>query len=196
MVLRQHAVEQQRDGGRLQQLRIGREPWTVEDDVVGLPLARRTCGIHQRRILAIDRAGLAVRVGLVPVGLQHLNFVQRVQIHAAVARLLIAAMGRVRGSPLDVQLAISERLLGDDVAGAGGDLEVAVAQFPGDGLSVVLLPGGKVPAVEELHGIGRSGAGVLLRAGFAGRDHGGQRPATVAGFPLDHWNRRGESGKG
>jgi hypothetical protein len=95
-----------------------------------------------------------------------------------------------------VQLAISERLLGDDVAGAGGHLEVAIAQFPGDRLAVALLPGGEILSVEELHGIGRRRAGMLLRAGFAGRDHGGQRPAAVAGLPLDHGNGCGESGEG
>src|ERR1019366_5928556 len=143
-----------------------------------------------------DRASLAVGVGLVPVGLQYLNFVQRVQVHATVARLLIGAVWRVWGSPLDVQLAISERLLGHNVAAAGGDLEVAIAQFPGDRLAVALLPRGEILSIEELHGIGRSSAGMLRRTGFAGRDHDGQRPAAVAGLPLDHGNGCGEGGEG
>ena len=109
------------------------------------------------------------------------------QVHAAVARLLICAVGRIGGGPLDVQLAVSERLLGDDVAGAGRHFEVA-------GLAVVLLPGGKIRTVEKLHGIGRSSAGMLLGAGFAGRDHDGQGPAAVAGLPLDYGNGCGESG--
>src|SRR5688500_12225719 len=46
-----------------------------EDDVVGLPLAGRARGVDHGRVLAVHRAGAAVGVGLVLVGVEDLDLV-------------------------------------------------------------------------------------------------------------------------
>ena len=74
----------------------GVEPGAAEGDVVGLPLAGRARGVEQGRVLAVDRPGLAVGVGLGLVGVEHLDLELAHQEDAAVAPVL--AHARAAGS--------------------------------------------------------------------------------------------------
>ncbi len=76
MVLNEDAVVQGCDERGLEQLAVFVKPRPVEDDVVGLPLARRTAGVDPGRVLPVDRRGLAVRVGLTFVGIKDLDFIE------------------------------------------------------------------------------------------------------------------------
>src|SRR5712692_8814358 len=76
VVLNEDAVVQDCDERGLEQLAVFVKARPVEDDVVGLPLARRTAGVDQGRVLPVDRRGLPVRVGLTFVGIKDLNFIQ------------------------------------------------------------------------------------------------------------------------
>ena len=67
VVLDQHAILQDGDRCRLQQLAGVIEAWGVIDNVVSLPLARRAARVDQRGVLLVNRAGLAVVIGLVGV---------------------------------------------------------------------------------------------------------------------------------
>src|SRR3954470_21004842 len=79
-----------RGGGNLSR---GVEPWPVKDDVVGLPLAGRPARVHEWRILAVDRRGVAVGGGDVVIRVEHLHLVSSHQEYAAVAALLAVAFG-------------------------------------------------------------------------------------------------------
>src|SRR6185312_17551740 len=73
----------------------------VKDDVIRLPLARRAADVRLRRVLPVNRPALPVGVGGVLVTVEHLNFENAHQEHAAVpAALAFAARGRRLG-PLD-----------------------------------------------------------------------------------------------
>ncbi len=141
------------------------------DDVVGLPMAGRARDIDQRRVLAVDRGGGTVGVGLVLVGVEHLALVAVVaEEDAAVAPPLAVAVGRVGRRPLDVELAVAEGLEGAGIAAAGDALEGAVVHDPFGRAAVHRRPLGGVGAVEEDDGVGGRPAGLLRGAGGAGVD--------------------------
>ena len=102
----------------------------MEDDVVGLPLSRRTRRIHQRRILSVHRARLPIGISLVLVGIEHLDFVSAHQKHAAVAALLAFSVGRSWLEELYVQLAIAEGIARGDIAALGDHFHVAAVDLP------------------------------------------------------------------
>ena len=54
-VLHEDAVVKDGDAGGAEELAAGIEARAVEDDVIPLPLAWRTCGVHERWILAVQR---------------------------------------------------------------------------------------------------------------------------------------------
>src|SRR5436853_7910194 len=58
VVLYQNAVVKNGRACGTRQLSCRVKTRTVKNNVVGLPFARRTRGVHQRRILAINRRGL------------------------------------------------------------------------------------------------------------------------------------------
>ena len=116
----------------------------MPDDVVGLPLAWGARSVYQRRILAIYRRYLAVGVSLAAVGIENLNFVKAHEEDAAVAAVLVFALGRIRLTKFDMELAIAKTVFGADVAGLGRDFKVAVFDFPLGGAAILLLhPFGK-----------------------------------------------------
>src|SRR6185503_18567652 len=101
------------------------------DNIVGLPLARRKAGVGQGRILAVDGTSRTVGVGLVAVGIEHLDFVSvQPEEDAAIAAALAFALRRHGRSPFDVQLAITEVLQRANVAAAFDALHVAPASDP------------------------------------------------------------------
>src|SRR5678815_244686 len=107
-ILHQHAVLEHRHDRRLEQLSPAVEAGPVEHDVVGLPDSGPPARVDQRRVLPIDRPGLAVGIGHAPVGVQDLHFVETHEKHAAVAAVLVLAHGGQRRGPLDVELHIAK----------------------------------------------------------------------------------------
>src|SRR5437867_13455103 len=99
IVLNQHAVVQNSDSSRTNELTARNEDRSAEDDVVSLPLTRWATGIHQRWVLAVNRGSLSICVRFVVVGVQHLNFIFPHQKHAAVAPLLARSPSRQRRGP-------------------------------------------------------------------------------------------------
>ena len=62
IILHEHAVVERGDASWAEELAGRVKARAVENDVVGLPLRRRTRGVHQGRELAVDGGRLAVRV--------------------------------------------------------------------------------------------------------------------------------------
>src|SRR5258707_13523066 len=120
-----------------------------EDDIMRLPLARRPRRIDGRRILPVDGPGLAVRVCVVLVGIEHLQLVDPHEKDAAVAALLAFTLRRSRCAPLDVQLHVAEAARRDEHAGVRFDLDVTVVDDPLRRGAVLRAPLREVGAVEE-----------------------------------------------
>src|SRR5438046_2260888 len=87
VVLQEHAVLDYGDIGGLGELAIF-PPGMVEDHLVGFPFAGREAGVDLRRILAVDRAALAVGVGRIFVAIQNLKLKLAHQEDSAIAAAL------------------------------------------------------------------------------------------------------------
>src|SRR6266702_2047694 len=87
IVLHEHSIVQHGHPSRTKQFAAAKSR-SVKNNVVSLPLRRRTRSIHQWRILPVDRRGLPIRISFVLVRVEHLNFVESHQEYAAVAALL------------------------------------------------------------------------------------------------------------
>src|SRR4051794_23410700 len=147
VVLHDHAVEQHCHIRRAYK-RLALEAWTGPDDVVALPLAWCTASIDQRRILAIDRPGGAIRVGRVIVTIKHLDLVKTHQEHTAIAASLAIAFDDGRCGKLKVQLAIAEDLTCLNVTGTRNNLHIAVLDLPARLSAGEGLPAGEIGAIE------------------------------------------------
>src|ERR1039457_6826349 len=138
VVLNQNSIVQHGDGARLQHLPLVIETRGMKDNVIGLPFPGLAGDVDKGRILTVHGAGLTVEVGLVLIGVQDLEFVASLNDNAAVAATLTFADDYRRRRPIDMQLAIAERLLRDDAAG------------PVDrGHAVLHLPRGPAPALAS-----------------------------------------------
>src|SRR3954469_10457349 len=73
VVLYQHAVVQDRRSCRANQLAVARKARSVEDNVVSLPLSRRSRRIHQRWVLSVNRRRLPVGIGPVLIRIENLD---------------------------------------------------------------------------------------------------------------------------
>ena len=105
--------------------------------------------------MTIEGAGLAVGIGLVLVGIEHLDFVAALQVNTAVAATLAIAFDLGRRGPLDVELDVTKLFPGADAAG-GVDFHRAVLEDPFRFFSSLgALPFGKVLSIEENDAIGR-----------------------------------------
>src|SRR5258706_1520794 len=155
----------------------------VEDDVVGLPLAGRTRSVHQWRVLAIDRASLAVRIGLALVRVQDLSLVESLQEDAAVSAVLVLALCGKGLGKLHVQLAIAKSFARVDVPRLWHDFEITVLHFPLRRAAVLVRPFGKILAVEKNYCIRRRTPRRILRAGCPGIDHRRYWPTGIVNFP-------------
>ena len=72
VVLDQYPILQDGDNPRFQHFAGGVEARGMVDDVVNLPLARFAAGVDERGVLAVNRAGLAVVIRLIVVGIENL----------------------------------------------------------------------------------------------------------------------------
>src|SRR5512143_4173518 len=102
----------------------------LEYDFVALPFARFPRRIHQRSVLFVYGPGLAMEVGLIIVGIQHLHFISLHQEHAAVAALLTFAFDYRRCGPFDVQLAVAEFFPGGYVTSPRDNFDITVCDLP------------------------------------------------------------------
>ena len=137
-------------------------------------------GIDQRRSLAIDGRGLAVRVGGIVIGIQNLNFITAIDVHAVIAAALSIALDLGWRGPFEVKLKIAKLIFRADASGARG-LHVAIFEFPLH-VAFLALPLGKIFSVEEHHGVRRRGRLVTERR--AGCDDLRDRPAGIVYVPL------------
>src|SRR5258706_11819044 len=106
VVLHDDAIMDHGEITRLLQLAI-LEAGDVEEDVVYIPLAGLSHGVYQGRIGAVDRSGLAVRVGYVLVAVEDLDLIFVEKYYSAVAAILVSPTRRVRRGPLDMHLAVA-----------------------------------------------------------------------------------------
>ena len=95
VVLGKHAVLNYRDVRRFRKFAIG-VAGRVKDNVVGLPFAGRTAGVHFWRILAIEGAALSVGIGAIFVAVEHLDLELAHKENARIAASLAGALGGKR----------------------------------------------------------------------------------------------------
>src|ERR1044072_6960400 len=130
IVLDQHAVEQHRHPRRTLERAVGFEMRAVEDDVVGLPLARPARWIYERRILTVHGAGLTVGIGVVLIGIEDLQLVNPHQEDAPGPPLLPAPADDGGSGPLERELHVAEPARRLNHAGPRLHFHVAVRERP------------------------------------------------------------------
>ena len=74
----------------------------LENDIVCLPVPRRTSGIHTGRAETVQRTGLAIRVCKIVVVVLNLHLVESGKEDPGVAPTLAASLDFRRSGPLDV----------------------------------------------------------------------------------------------
>src|SRR5438034_10141120 len=92
VVLDQYAIQKHGHARWTVEGAVRLEVRPMEDDVIRLPLARRPGGVDERRVLAVDRTGLPVGIGVVLIGIEDLELVPPHQKDPAVATLLTFAL--------------------------------------------------------------------------------------------------------
>ena len=144
-IVNEHTVVKDRHGRRLVQCSTRRESGRREGHIVGLPLARRSGRVDQRRVLTVQRCGLTVGIGRVLMTVQDLDFEFSQHENAAVAAALTIALHLSRCRELDVQLDVRKLRPGPNQALPR--LEHAVLHRPGHGSAVHHLP--RTPVVAR-----------------------------------------------
>src|SRR5437867_12215705 len=117
VVLHEHAVVKNSFARGARQFSRRIKTRAMKNDVVSLPLARRTRSVHQRRILAIDRRGLPVGIRLALIGVEDCRLVESVEEDAAVAPVLVVAFRGSRLGTFHVDLAIAKSSARMDLSG-------------------------------------------------------------------------------
>ena len=153
MVLNEHAVLQHGEGTG-PHLAIGELLGRVENDVVGLPLAGLAAGVDQRGVVAVERAALAVRIGLVVITIEHLDFIAAHQIDAAVAAALALALRGRRVPPIR-RATGSRRIPPWRKSRLGRGFHRAILDFPFWFGAAFAAEFGQVLAIKEHDGIRR-----------------------------------------
>ena len=150
------------------------------DDVVGVPFTGFVDRVHHGRILTIDSAGETVGVGLVVVGIQHLDFIAvAAQENTAVAAALVVTFYLGGSGPFHMELAVAEAVFGTDIAGAGNAFHGTVFDDPLGLFAVHSDPLIQIGAVKENDRALGSFAGLVLSSGIAGIDLDRYRAGTV-----------------
>jgi len=91
-----------------------------------------------------------------------------------------------------MQLAVTERLAGMDVAAMGYHFYVAIRHFPLRWLTIFARPLEKILATEQYNGIGWRTPRRILRARRSGLNHRGQRAIWIVWLPARIHLRQGE----
>ena len=118
MIVNHQSVVQRGDESRALERAVGIESRGSKEHVVGLPFAGLAAGIHDRRLLLVDRATLAIEVGLIDERVEDLQFIATHEMDAAVTATLTGAFDLGGRCEFEMQLAIAEALLrGDRVLG-------------------------------------------------------------------------------
>src|SRR5256885_2108416 len=138
--------------------------WTMENDVIRLPLARWPSRVDERRVLAVNGAGLPVGIGVVLVRIEHLEFVDPHQEDATIPALLPFALGRRWCGPLDVQLHVAESTTRDQHPRAWVHFYVAVSDDPFRSRAVFSLPLSEAIAIKQHDRVGRRRCRRCLRS--------------------------------
>src|SRR5882762_4226059 len=170
------------DASRPEELTGSVEARAVKDDVVDLPLARRSRSVHLRRKLPVNGRGLAIGISFTLIRVEHLHFVNAMQEDAAVAAILVLAFRRIWLREFDVKLAIAEGVLGVKLTSFRYDFEISAFHFPFGGAAVFMLPLGEIFAIEENGCVRRCMASGFLRAGGSWLDHRRHRAIAVMDF--------------
>ena len=155
VVVNQDTVVHDGHTGRRRQAAVFRKPGRREEDVVRLPFSGRAAGVDLRDVLLVDARRLAVRVGTVFPGIEHLDLVALLDDDAAVAAALPFPFDDRGGPPFHVQLDVPERFPGEDIARAAHDRDRAIRKRPLDVAAVPVLPLVEIGAVEEHDRVGR-----------------------------------------
>ena len=92
-VVYEHAIVEHGHIGRSEQRSVRVEFRGFEHDIIGLPFTWRPAGIYQGWLPAVQGGRGAVSVGLVLIGIEHLNFVLLHEVDAAIAILLARRAG-------------------------------------------------------------------------------------------------------
>ena len=119
------------------------------DDVIDVPLPRRTHRIGQRNDLLVDAARLAVRIRLVVIAVEDLDLILVLQENAAVPPALALPGNAHRDAPFKMQLETAELFFRPDVAGRLVDREDAVVDDPPGISAPDGLPGIEILPVEK-----------------------------------------------
>ena len=75
MILYKNTIVDNGNKSWLGELACSIKAWRCVEDIVRLPLGWFTCGINHWRLLAVDGASLAIRIGWVLKAVEDLNFV-------------------------------------------------------------------------------------------------------------------------
>src|SRR5579859_3394696 len=122
------------------------------NNVIGLPLARFAAGVDQRGGDTVKSSGLAVGIGFVLIGIQHLNLIPALQVNAAIASALALTFDFTRRSPLNLQLNSAKLLFSYNIAGTVY-LHCAVVEFPFCFTTGETLPLRQILTVKQHDGI-------------------------------------------
>src|SRR5690606_13396857 len=157
MVEKQDAIVDYGDVGWHDYAAIRAKPGCRVDDVVGLPFSGLLTRVRQGDVLLINGARLTVDVGLVLIVIQNLYFVAFLKEYAAVAATLtyLGRIGDCRRAPFDMELYITERLFGPNVACSGSHRDRAVFDSPLGSATVDGDPIAEVAPVEQNDSIRR-----------------------------------------
>lgn len=123
----------------------------LKGDVVAVPFTLRRSGVHNRREHSIKCCSLSVRVGLIAVALENLDFIQTHKKAAAVAAALAIDFPACGDSPLEMELDRTEFVLRLDVRALCD--HGSVLDLPGR-LALAGSPCIQVAAIEKHFGIG------------------------------------------
>ena len=93
--MHEHAIVQQSETGGLHHFAVC-ENRRGENQIVALPFAGRTAGIHERRSLAIDGGALTIGRPLLGEGIEDLDFVEAVNNYTVVTAIVPGSF-EVRG---------------------------------------------------------------------------------------------------
>src|SRR5688572_17457767 len=152
------------------------KPWSAEEDVVALPLARLTARVHNGDMLLVNGRSLAVRVSAIVVRVQDLHLVPALKEHSAIAAILSLALDLRRSTPLDVKLDVAESALRPDVPCVFCDGKCTSRDSPLHCAPIIVLPLGGILSAKKHNRVRRR------RGPHPRSDHSGNRLPNLRAF--------------